>query len=73
MWQCEGAAPYTDSVISLSQQAEHPTCCICALSSGLKGPLNEVTNGGHNGTPDGVRLTPKMGRQQADVAGHDLW
>jgi hypothetical protein len=31
-----------------------------------------MANSCDNGTPDGVGLAPKMGRQQADVAGHNM-
>ncbi len=48
------------------------TLCISSGSRGFKGLLNEVANSCDNGTPDGVGLAPKVGRQQADVAGHNM-
>jgi len=48
------------------------TLCISSSSRGFKGLLDEMANSCDNGTPDGVGLAPKMGRQQADVAGHNM-
>lgn len=48
------------------------TLCISSSSRGFKGFLDEVANSCDNGTPDGIGLAPKMGRQQADVAGHNM-
>ena len=48
------------------------TLCISSSSRGFKGLLDEVADSCDNGTPDGIGLAPKMGRQQADVAGHNM-
>ena len=46
------------------------TLRICSFSCGAKGSVNEMTNGGDDGTPDRVGLAPQVGCQQADVACH---
>jgi hypothetical protein len=48
------------------------TLCISSSSRGFKGLLDEVANSCDDSTPDGVGLAPKVGRQQADVAGHNM-
>ena len=48
------------------------TLCISSSSRGFKGLLDKVANSCDDGTPDGVGLAPKVGGQQADVAGHNM-